>query len=713
VDSGIAAVLATHGAGTQAMTAPAAALCTVPNNFTVEFWHLSGPLAASSAICGCSNASVSMGWEISTTTTGFPRMRYRDSTATRTGPVGGYSPYDRTWHHYAFVHAGTTSTTYIDGGLYATGTVAGTASVVASTESFGIGAIPGSTITAAGGLFAEFRVWHEARTESDINLMRDAHATGFETNLAALWHLDSTLGSTELDQVGALPLQLGQAAWVLPAFPPPRPVYTSGGEGGGAGIGEIRDELARWLSQSALEEPDSFPKLNHDVLFAVRSKLGFLEGALDVQVFDLQAWLEFSLGNLELGVQRIDTNTKPPEGMPPIPNNTVLSELQIDIAAHDASVAGTHQYQLEQLWDHDSRGTDSINRATRIITGHPEVDVTAIDLPPWSVVSDVNGHTDEALVQLQGDLNDHEDSTVTRINNNTNLRVSGAVNSIDTQHTLQTSDLNQIIQNNADSVKEHMDVVQGNMFTRLELVRVDINQHTTDVGASINANTDHEVDVATGQILGRVGMVAGEINPHTTSEANRIIAALPSGGGSGDGAQTAAINAHTTAEADRVIGNNNAQTLILIAVQTALAAVTLTVNTILEKVQDMVDQLTNVAGMVSQILAWIGTQGGGTLSPVQVATTTFTDTTYWPQPADYYELEIDDPGYRPAPMTIPNGTYYRFQGWTAQRVAGKYVFGEPIAFNEQRVNAGGIVPDGLLVYVKQGCTGRITAFRYQ
>jgi hypothetical protein len=638
---------------------------------------------------------------------------WHDGAAVRAGGAGGVATVDRTWHHYAFVKNGTNIRNYVDGVEFANATPTGASTITASTAGLGVGRLPDSTASCAGGCFAEIRIWNVARSATDIAAYRDQLATGLEAGLVACWHLDSISGTTEADVVSGLLMQLSGAQFLPSEFPPPRPTVYEGGGDGGASVDDLNNALAEWLSQSDLTHPDSLPKVNYDLIAAIRSKLGFLEGSLDVQILDFRAWAEFAVGELEVGIAKIDDQTKPSPGVPPVPNDVILAQLLAAIAAHDAASVAAHQDIDSDLAAHDSSQDQHLEYVAQSLSGHAEFSLLDPELPPWSITSDVNDHTDEALILLQGDLNDHEESTVARVNAHTSdesSRVEGAIN-------------------------QHSDALSTIEIAAIATGTVNVNQHTDEVGAAINLHTTAETDAVVNtvnihadanlavvqstiisseeRLAEQAAVNRGAIEDHVTAEANRVIAAMPEGGESEADRIISEVNAETNRVGASIIDSNDNQTGILIAVQSALAAVTLTVNTILEKVEDMVSQLTTALAGIAEILAWVRSQPGGAQTPVKIAETTFANTTYWAQSAHYYEIEILEKGDQSGAQPIPNGQYFRFMGWCAARVAGKYVYGSPLAFSSQRIDVGSIVPDGLLVFVKPGATGRVAAFQYQ
>lgn len=672
---------------------------------TVELWVKAWVAHGADWCIGCSNGTTT-GWGVRTDNTSHLQFVYSNGTSLAVGPACPALINQGDWHHYAFVKSSTGIVCYMDGAQVASSSAGAGANLIPSNLALCIGARQSNT-TPCNGLYSEVRVWSTARTAAEIAANWNRRLTTSQTGLVACWPISEDVGTSSTEIVSG-----NNATWVNHFWTTPPSPFTTGSTGGG-GTAATNDDLAAWLSASDGTHLDSAP-------IRMDSKFDQDGVTIDTKLGNLATQLTIGLGGISTQVAIINGNTNPSTGgSGPAVSSDEHSAIMAQLAGR--SDLNTIYHTLQELCFRTpfQAAIDTQNGMNNGVENF-------FECFPW-IVEQVDGHTDEALVAISDQLAALQGAIAGYFaDTDALITATGAQTTADTvvgvnEHTdaglvILQGDMNdhELAVNEhttfeADRLAALIDA-EGNAAHDELAAAVDaINAHTTDVGTAVSAVTVAEAVL----ITQAVNNVTPDVNAHTTEEADRIIAALPTSGGGGGGADTAAINAHTTAEADRVIGNNNAQTTILIAVQTALAAVTLTVNTILEKVQDMVDQLTNVTGMVAQILAWINGQPSGGGTPTLVGSTTFSDTTYWPQPADYYEIEITAATGQTFMRNIPGGQHFRALGWTAQRVGGKYVFGEPLAFSSQRVNAGAILPDGLLINVKPGCTGTVTAYSYQ
>lgn len=692
-------------ANSLARTSSTSTFALTGDTVTVEFWFRGWQTNGNTFLIATTSLTTT-GWGIRHDSSTRLQFTYSNGTTLVVGPVCPANTMDGAWHHWAFVKSAAGIVNYMDGGQVASSAVGAGANLVASSDPLCIGARPNSA-AATTGMFSEVRVWNVARTGPEIFASYNTRLVGTPTGLLGRWPMSEDAGTSAADSVAGNNAALTATFWTVP----PSPFNTGGGGGDGGTV--TNNDLAAWLSASDGTHLDSAPlradiKFTHDGI------------TIDTKIANLATQLTLDTEGLHSELAVIRGATAPPAGSPPGTASDQTDLILKRIGPPDPS------WYLDgpDLWS--ALGERMVQLADR---NQGELYLTGDQLPDaWvDTIARINAHTDGQLGSILAQFGDLFTYLGDRFAETNSL--IGATGEVINAHTTGETDrgiaaIGTALDATRDALFEDHDEQTGQLVARIGEAEGTINAHTTaETDAVVNTVNIH-ADANTAAIL--AGTVASEerladqatanraaINTHTTTEADRIIAALPTGGGGDGGADTAAINAHTTAQADRVIANNNAQTTILIAVQTALAAVTLTVNTILEKVQDMVDQLTNVTGMLASILAWINGQPGGGGTATQVATTAFNGTTYWPQSADYYEIEITAATGQTFMRDIPGGQHFRALGWTAQRVGGKYVFGEPLAFSSQRVNAGAILPDGLLINVKPGCTGTVTAYSYQ
>lgn len=690
--------------GTRAASVASSALNITGDSLTIEFWYRGWASDAGNYAVSHSAADTS-GWAVRADGTSHFQFAYSNGSAMVNGPIFPAASSDNVWHHYAIVKSPTGITNYYDGTQVATNATGAGVSLLGSGAAFQLNARAGAT---GGGLgmYSEVRLWNVARTGAEIAAARTARITTAQAGLVAVWPCSEDTGTTAGGVVGGVGLTLTGGIWTYPPSP-----YAGGG-GGSGGDPATNNDLAAWLSASDGTHLDSAPirtdlKLDHDGV------------TLDAKLFNLAGQLTLNQEGVMTQLAIITGNTAPPPGQAVVTNNQLSeqgtaehNQLAVFIGAENGTLGmnmwETAEYVIRQLSGHEEYESDTGEIFPWSITGevnaHTDAQVagvvTALETLSGAVAAffettnalitatgeattaatteAVNAHTDAATVLLQGDMNDHE----------------AAVNA----HTTFEAD------RLAAAIEAEGDAAHADLESAVDA----INAHTTDVGTAISAVTVAEAVLVTQA----VNNVAPAVNSHTTSEADRIIAAMPTDGGGGGTSDTAAINAHTTAEANRVIANNDAQTVILGILQTALAALTLTVNTILEKVQDMVDQLTNVTGMLQFIIGWINGQPGGGGTPTLVGSTAFNGTTYWPLSADYYEIEVTAWPKNITAGPIPGGEHFRHVGWYALRAGECYEYGQPLSFTKQRTQASAIVPSGLLVGVPQGVTGNVRAFAY-
>lgn len=680
-------------------------LNTIVNAFTIEFWGRF-PRNVGACFFVSKMPTAGAGFAATADATGRPRVSWGATGGQVNGATSSVPMADRDWHHWAFTKAGDYTQVFLDGAPVGEFTESTPVAMVATTAAVTVGARSPNT-SPCGGQMCEVRIWNVARTESQIGANMNLRLTGTEEGLCALWPMDDDEGLQARELVTNAALGLNAWLWTQPPKPLDLP-----SDGGGTDP-DLSNALADWLSSTDVIHADSLPKLNWELLKEIRVKIGFTETALDVQIGDLDAYLHVTLTGIEAGIARIEEDLASGGAGDPMTHAQLRDQLLAAMLTYAQLSTAEHMGITDALSLHDGQQKDLLEHTTQLITGHHEWSFSDPDLPAWSVTGDVNDHIDEALVLLQGDLNDHEESTVARINAHTSAessRLEGAVNG-------------------------HTDVQTGILLGAMAGETAVITGHIDEAVTAINANTDlqvagavtaintHADELQAGALValaGTEGRLADQatdnraaINAHTTTEANRIIAAIPEIPESEADRIISEVNAETNRVGAAIIASNDNQTGILIAVQTALAAVTLTVNTILEKVNDIISKVTDITGLLNQIIAILSGAPAPPLTAVAVATRSFADTTYWEQSADFWDIEITHATGQTWNKPIPGGTHFRAMGWVAQRVQGKYLWGEPLAFSSQRVERRNMIPDGLLINVKPGCTGTATAYVYQ
>jgi hypothetical protein len=262
---------------------------------------------------------------------------------------------------------------------------------------------------------------------------------------------------------------------------------------------------------------------------------------------------------------------------------------------------------------------DAVNMIVQQLAGHPEYDQNTGATYPWSITSEVNAHTDEATIILQGDLNDHQAATVDAINTHTTTENEEAAAHLDTvtasiianvvqvapdvnAHTdeavvLLQGDMNDhtaVITANTDAIvpqiNDHTDeallLLQGDLNDHEESTVARINSHVDDVfaGSGLDPNSiigpinSHADDIAAA-LGGQVAGIPPAVNSHTDAVAALI--------NSHTDLLLSPINSHTTSEADRVITQVNAH------IDTAGIGVVLDPTTLVEPINSHTDQVGN------------------------------------------------------------------------------------------------------------------------
>ena len=193
-----------------------APLTTVSNTFTYEFWAypekgITLYAEATSGTVGTSGEayavyphsggdSGSAGAGVSVGTNGVSVFEhctsYLPPLLTWEGPVSG-------WTHVAVVYTAGRPSLYINGELVHTG-LQSTTNVYVGTFLSGYGE-GGGNYGFYQGKIDEFRVWNGARTEDEIrqNMYRELPDASSETNLVAYYPLNSTNGTTAVDEQGS------------------------------------------------------------------------------------------------------------------------------------------------------------------------------------------------------------------------------------------------------------------------------------------------------------------------------------------------------------------------------------------------------------------------------------------------------------------------------------------------------------------------------
>jgi Concanavalin A-like lectin/glucanases superfamily len=674
-------------------------------SLTIEFWYRTGSAQASNWMIGCSNGSTN-GFGVRTDSSSHLQLTWGTGAAMSVGPVVPTTVQDGAWHHYALTKGPAGCVCYRDGAQVASSAAGAGVSLTPANLALALnGRQP--NVSAAHGAYSEVRVWSVERSSAQITASWNTRIATAQTGLVGRWALSEDAGTAGVESISGNNFALTQPWWTHP----PSPFTTS--NGGSGGDGDINNALAEWLSVSDGTHLDSAP-LRIDTKFdqdgvTIDTKLGNLATHIGVTSEGIATQIAIMSG------------TAPP---PPTYTGTTLPAVQAATADGFAALATHVSAEALGITLQVNAQTDNV---VRQLSGHLEWSEDNDVDPSWSIPGDVNAHTTAQMQAVLDALTAAQDAIAGYFGEtNTLIAATGAQTTADT-----------VAQVNAH-YDEGLLILQGDMNDHEAAINAHTSEESTRLEGAVNGHTDAQTAILTAEHLAQTNAVNENVDQegvdtrdHVTEEANRVIAAMPTGG-TGDGWPASdvitPVNAHTTAEANRVISTVNAetnrvggeiiasndnQTGILIAVQSALAAVTLTVNTILEKVEDMVGQLTTALAGIAEILAWVRSQGGGALTPVKVAETTFNGSLYWPQPADYYELDVDVWPPSASSRVIPGGHAFRFLGWAAQKIDGRNRYGVPIAFNSQRVDASGILPDGLLVSVRQGTVGRISAFRYQ
>jgi hypothetical protein len=123
-----------------------------------------------------------------------------------------------TWNHAAFTRSGRTVQGYLNGVAVGSPTVfTGSASGTAHAVTVGWGEYLGYF----PGRLDEVRIWNVARTSGEISSYYDKKASGSETGLVALWHMDEGTGlAVEDDATGTdQDLSISGATWDTADFP--------------------------------------------------------------------------------------------------------------------------------------------------------------------------------------------------------------------------------------------------------------------------------------------------------------------------------------------------------------------------------------------------------------------------------------------------------------------------------------------------------------
>lgn len=715
------AVLAAQEGATAASVNNAAALCSLPTNNTIEFWCLYPPGPTNLMLMGCMNDAQSMGWNIRVTTGSVPQFTWWDGVTNKAGPVAAITPFDRLWHHFAFVKSGTSLQTYVDGVLYASGSVTGTGAISTSSQPFGIGR-HGGTQNPAQGLFSDVRIWHVARTQAAIQSDMNSRLLGTEANLAAYWPLDEGTGQSIPDKVGGLILQLNHGVWVTDDMPPLPYDPDGGGGGGGITISDLDNGLAEWLSASDGTHLDSAPlrldtKFDHDGI-TIDAKLGVIAA-------------ELSLTREGLEHQFAILSGEEPE--PPGSTATTNPDLLARLNQHDADIKARLP-EGPALTPGDLDAAEE--RIVKQLSGHEDYSAGDSVDAGWSITEDVNAHSDALTVLLQGDLNDHEASTVAAVNTHTTLEGTKTTDTVNDHTTEEVDGLGTALTQHDASTAAYVNQAEANIISHIDAVQEADQDSLDEAMDRINTHTTAEatrvvtvVNEQSADVFNHVTESHAATRAHVTTEANRVIDALPEGGGVTDSDLASAvgqINGHTTGEANRVIGSLTgviaAATAEINAAIAASAAVLATVQTattvIITTTQSIFDRVLQITGIVLEVLAlvtllWENIQriipGAGTLT--EVGSASWTDVFEFPVAAELYEVTVTT---WPATLrvgSLTDGSHLGYVGWMALRSAQGYAPGEKLHFTHQAVPVGGILATGLLIHSKTGTAGTVKAFR--
>lgn len=147
-------------------------------NFTVEFWVKSNQ-SAPLTVLASSQSVVGVGWAVLMDLNGFVTFAALDATGTANSMSGALSSVnDGNWHHVAVSwNRGTTDATmFIDGGFevsqsFPLGDITSNASTILG---YGINPLNGTALY-TNAEFDEFRMWSEARSIGDVQLVMSTH----------------------------------------------------------------------------------------------------------------------------------------------------------------------------------------------------------------------------------------------------------------------------------------------------------------------------------------------------------------------------------------------------------------------------------------------------------------------------------------------------------------------------------------------------------
>jgi hypothetical protein len=479
---------------------------------------------------------------------------------------------------------------------------------------------------------------------------------------------------------------------------------------------DLNNALANWLSASDGTHLDSAPlrldaKVTQDGI-TLDAKLGNIAGALGITTEGVSA---------ELAV--LKANTAPAPGEAPVSNNALSGQ---STAEHEQlSIFVGNSFN-----SHEAEAVFNTNSIIRILSGHYEFDYWETETAPWSIPSDVNAHTtaqrewivevvhddeletrsfiqeardrvleevpanvnehsDALAVLLQGDMNDHE----ANVNAHTTLEIDRAIDAISTGGGGTPTDPASIVDpinahttSEADRTIDAVDTNAAQLVTELNDTEGAI---LADV-ASFRAHVDDRFDaIATPDLA--------PINSHTTAEANRVIST---------------VNAETNRVGASIIASNDLQTTILTAVQGALAAITLVVGDILDRVTAIALVVAEALGILNTILAWTQAQPAGTKTLQLVAETPWSEFHHFNQPADQYAVELTSWQTNFKDYDLGDTHIIPHLAWFAFKTANGYVRGERLDYSRQCIPVRDIVATGLYLRAKPGTAGVVRAYRW-